>query len=76
MMLHLQLTCDNHFFFTIAIYMYIIQNSMSIYFCTIYYDQKTFEFNSFKMTIFTNIWSIAMFRIIPCIVVMYLGKSL
>ena len=46
------------FFFTIAIYMYIIQNSMSIYFCTIYYDQKTFEFNSFKMTIFTNIWSI------------------
>ena len=45
------------FFFTIAIYMYIIQNAMSIYFCTIYYDQKTLEFNSFKMTIFTNIWS-------------------
>ena len=46
---------DKHFiFFTITIYMYVIQNSMSIYFCPIYYDQKRLiELNSFKMEIFT-----------------------
>ena len=46
---------DKHFiFFTITIYMYVIQNSMSIYFCPINYDQKRLiELNSFKMEIFT-----------------------
>ena len=31
------------FFFTITIYMCVIQNSMPIYFCPIYYDHKTFN---------------------------------
>ena len=46
---------DKHFiFFTITIYMYVLQNSMSIYFCPINYDQKRLiELNSFKMEIFT-----------------------
>ena len=60
MMLPLQLVCIViSIFFTITIYMYVIQNSMSIYFCPIYYDQKrSTEFNWFKMKIFTNIWSV------------------
>ena len=56
-LLHLQLVCDEQFFFiTITVYRSVIKNSVSIYFCPIHYDQKHLtEFNSFKIKIFTTL---------------------
>ena len=45
------------FFHNCNIHVYHSKFHVNI-FLLIYYDQKTLEFNSFKMTIFTNIWSI------------------
>ena len=56
MILYLQLVCDKHFFFNYNIHMRVIQNSMLIYICPIYLDQKhSIEFHAFKFKIFTNI---------------------